>query len=103
LRHKTFPKPKGLISEDGLSGVVTLIECGCGETKSMVVDGPEAGKVLRIDDDTFIALPQTLYQLYEEWLNDSLAQFRTVERLMRSGASYPMINEKFEEFFSRVT
>ncbi len=90
---------EGLVPEDGLPGVVTLIECGCGETKSMVVEGPEAGQMLWLGEDTFVALPQTLYQLYEEWLNNSLAQFLTVERLMRSGASYTGIEEKFEELF----
>ncbi len=90
---------EGLVPEGGLPGVVTLMDCGCGQTKSMVVEGPEAGKILWIDDDTFIALNQTLYQLYEEWLSDSLAQFRTVAQLMRSAVSYTEINEKFAELF----
>ena len=90
---------EGLVPEDGLPGVVTLMDCGCGQTKSMVVEGPEAGRILWVEDDTFVALKETFYELYEAWLCDSLAQFRGVEQLMHSVASYAEIAARFEELF----
>lgn len=83
-----------------LTGLVAIIDEGCGHEVCLVTTGPRAGEVVNVSGDGHVSeTGRTLIQTYEAWVDRELKKFETVKGLMTSGASLEEINREVREKF----
>jgi len=91
------------ISHDQITGLIVIIEEGCGHETCLVTTGPRAGEVVHVSLEGYVhETGKNLVQTYNEWLDLELGKFELVVGLMRSGATLEEINaavnEKYESY-----
>jgi hypothetical protein len=88
------------IDRGELTGLIAIIDEGCGTEMCLVTNGPRVGEVVSVSAEGCVhETGRTLIQTYEQWLDRELAKFETVRNLMDSGASLDEINQEFREKF----
>jgi hypothetical protein len=88
------------IEREQLTGLIVVIDEGCGHETCLVSSGPRAGEVVSVSADGFIhETGRTLIQTYEKWLDRELGKFELVRDLMDSEASLEEINQAVGEKF----
>lgn len=91
------------IEREHLTGLITVIDEGCGHELCLVTNGPRAGEVVNVSADGYVhETSRTLLQTYEQWVDRELGKFELVQRLMSNGSSLEEItsalSEKFDTF-----
>lgn len=86
-----------------LTGLIVVIDEGCGHELCLVTNGPRSGEVVNVSADGYIhEMGRTLIQTYEQWVDRELGKFEMVRDLMDSGALLEEINQavrgKFESY-----
>lgn len=88
------------IEREHLTGLISIIDEGCGHEVCLVTSGPRVGELVNVSADGYVhETNRTLIQTYEQWLDRELGKFETVRRLMLSGASLEEINREIREKF----
>lgn len=88
------------IERGELTGLITVIDEGCGHEMCLVTNGPRVGEVVSVSADSYVyETNRTLIQIYEQWVDRELAKFETVKELMDGGASLDEINQEVREKF----
>jgi hypothetical protein len=83
------------VSRDALTGILPIIEEGCGHQTCLVTTGSTAGNVVYVSADGCVSETQkSMVDLYNEWLDRELMLFEVVARLMRDGYSYQQIDNE---------
>ena len=83
-----------------LTGLIAIIDEGCGHELCLVTNGPRIGEVVDVSEDGYIhETGRTLIQTYEQWVERELGKFEMVRDLMDSAASLEEINEAVREKF----
>jgi hypothetical protein len=91
------------VERSDLSGLVAIIDEGCGHEICLVTNGPRAGEVVNVSAEGYVhETNRTLIQTYEQWVDRELGKFELVKSLMTSGAALDEIDcevrEKFESY-----
>ena len=83
------------LSHDALSGLVAIIEEGCGHRTCLVTTGDSTGNVIYVSADGCVSeTRKTMLDVYDEWLNRELERFEAVSRLMLAGYTYEQIDRE---------
>jgi hypothetical protein len=88
------------VERSDLTGLVAIIDEGCGHEICLVTNGPRAGEVVNVSAEGYVyETNRTLIQTYEQWVDRELGKFELVKSLMTSGASLDEINREVNEKF----
>jgi hypothetical protein len=88
------------IERGELTGLIAIIDEGCGTETCLVTNGPREGEVVSVSAEGYVhETGRTLIQSYEQWVDRELAKFEMVRNLMDSGALLDEINQEFREKF----
>jgi hypothetical protein len=75
-----------------LTGLLSVIDQGCGHQTCIVANGPKAGTVVYLSSDGFVVeTKKSLVDIYLDWLWDEVKRFEAVQDLMEAGKSYQQI------------
>jgi hypothetical protein len=87
-------------AREELTGLVAIIDEGCGHEVCLITNGPKVGEVVNVSVDGCVReTNRTLIQTYEQWVDRELGKFEMVKSLMTSGASLDEINREVREKF----
>ena len=101
--YKELARTNGDMSDDGyfegdfddLSGLIQLFHMGCGMYACIVASGNQFGEVVVISDCYFIEeTGLSLDDYYENWCNDQIAIFSSIEELLMSDLNMKQIDQK---------
>ena len=88
------------VNKDYLTGLITIIDEGCGHETCLITTGPRAGEVVKVSLEGYVhETGKNLIETYEGWLDPELEKFETVRKMMIDGASLDEISRAFVEQF----
>jgi hypothetical protein len=91
------------VEREQLTGLISIINEGCGHELCLVANGPQSGEVVRVSaDDHVYETHRTFLETYEEWVDREIGKFETVQQLMSSGASLDEIHREVREKFDTL-
>jgi hypothetical protein len=86
------------IEREKLTGLVTIIDEGCGHETCLVTTGSRTGEVVRVSLEGYVyETNRTLVQFYEDWLDRELERFQVVEGFMKSRLTLDEINKQVRD------
>ncbi|MEM7797648.1 MAG: SMI1/KNR4 family protein [Chloroflexota bacterium] len=92
-----------MVDEDGyfeiemglLTGLVPIIEEGCGHQTCLVTAGPLRGTMVQVSNDGFLSERRlSLPELYRAWLEESLRRFQIVKALLDTDLTMDELDRK---------
>jgi hypothetical protein len=91
------------VEREQLTGLITIIDEGCGHEMCLVTAGSRVGEVVTVSADGYVHETNlTLLQTYEQWLDREIAKFELVNQLMSSGASLDEIKGEVRTKFDTL-
>ena len=100
LRNCEYPKviECEMVDLEEISGYIRLFNLGCGMEYGLIVNGKEIGDIIFFDcDERFKKVNnKTLYDLYEEWLDENLIIFKRVRKKMDEMSLQSIIESEWE-------
>jgi hypothetical protein len=88
------------ISHDQITGLIVIIEEGCGQETCLITTGPRVGEVVHVSAEGYVhETGKGLIETYNEWLDEALGKFETVRKMMIDGSSLDEISSAIREQF----
>jgi hypothetical protein len=85
---------------DVVSGLLSVIDEGCGHETCLITNGPSTGNVVYLSADGYVVeTDQTLIDIYNDWLDREIERFEAVHSLMLAGKNYDQIKEEMATRF----
>lgn len=88
------------VDRQELTGLLAIIDEGCGHEVCLVTSGPRTGEVVMVSIEGHVhETNQTFLQFYTEWLDEELGKFEMVRDLMNGESSLEEIDKQVHEKF----
>ncbi|MFC5475110.1 SMI1/KNR4 family protein [Paraherbaspirillum soli] len=90
------------VDHDELTGLIAVIQEGCGHEICLIASGPKAGNIVTIScDDLLYESEITLIDVYQHWLDSEIEVFQFVKELLGSEMTLTEIADAVRERFGR--
>jgi len=91
------------VGREQITGLISIIDEGCGHEYCLVTTGPKTGKVVSVSLEGYVhETDLTFSQFYEAWLDRELTKFDEVQGLMNSTSSLQEIETTIREKFNSL-
>lgn len=81
------------VNKSEITGLITIIEEGCGHETCLITTGPRAGEVVQVSLEGYVyETAKNLIQVYQRWLDRELGKFEAVQKMMIEGSSLEEIS-----------
>jgi hypothetical protein len=88
------------VNKDYITGLITIIDEGCGHETCLITTGPRAGEVVHVSLEGYVhETGKNLIETYEHWLDHELGKFETVRKMMIDGSPLDEISSVVVEQF----
>ena len=91
------------VDRNELTGLIGIIDEGCGHEICLITTGPRAGEVVMLSIEGHLhETKKTFLHFYDDWLDRELGKFEMVRSLMDSDASLKEIEDQIREKFGTL-
>jgi len=88
------------VNKDSITGLMTIIDEGCGHETCLITTGPRAGEVVHVSIEGYVhETGKKLIEVYERWLDHELGKFEAVRKMMIDGSTLDEISSTVVEQF----